>query len=88
MGKLPRPTRKLDPEYTVEPPQDGARFVELRRVGEGKEVSSPIHGPAAGHPDSAALEVLAGIMSGAGAVAGADAAEEAAARAVSLKGPG
>src|SRR5580704_11159102 len=34
LGKIPRPTRVLDQTYTVEPPQDGQRFVELRRVGE------------------------------------------------------
>ena len=37
MGKLPRPTRVLDQTYTVEPPQDGERFVTLRRVGPGTE---------------------------------------------------
>src|SRR6202167_1704270 len=61
VGKIPRPTRVLDPTYTVEPPQDGQRFVELRRVGTGPEVVMAYHGPAAGHPDSAALQVLAGI---------------------------
>jgi zinc protease len=66
IGKIPRPTRKLDDTYTVEPPQDGERFVELRRVGETKEVMLAYHGPASGHPDSAALQVLAGIMSGGG----------------------
>ncbi len=66
LGRIPRPTRKLDQTYTVEPPQDGERFVELRRVGQGKDVVIAYHGPAAGHPDSAALQVLAGIMSGAG----------------------
>lgn len=66
MGKLPRPTRKLDKTYTVEPAQDGERFVELKRVGEGQEVMIAYHGPSAGHPDSAALQVLAGIMSGGG----------------------
>ena len=66
MGKLPRPTRVLDQTYTVEPAQDGERFVELRRVGEGQDVMIAYHGPSAGHPDSAALQVLAGIMSGAG----------------------
>jgi zinc protease len=66
MGALPRPTRKLDAEYTVEPAQDGQRFVELRRVGEGKSVIIAFHGPAAGNPDSAALSVLAGLMSGGG----------------------
>lgn len=66
MGKLPRPARVLDQTYTVEPPQDGERFVELRRVGEGQDVVIAYHGPAAAHPDSAALEVLAGVMSGGG----------------------
>src|SRR5712692_415495 len=33
-GAIPRPTRKLDPTYTEEPPQDGERFVTLRRVGD------------------------------------------------------
>jgi zinc protease len=66
LGRIPRPARKLDQTYTVEPPQDGERFVELRRVGEGQDVIVAYHGPATGHPDSAALQVLAGVMSGAG----------------------
>jgi predicted Zn-dependent peptidase len=66
VGKIPRPTRKLDQTYTVEPAQDGERFVELRRVGSGQEVMMAYHAPAAGHPDSVALQVLAGIMSGGG----------------------
>jgi zinc protease len=66
MGKIPRPTRKLDQTYTVEPPQDGERFVKLSRVGEGQDLIIAFHGPSAGHPDSAALQVLAGIMSGGG----------------------
>ncbi len=37
LGRIPRPTRKLDQTYTVEPTQDGMRYVELRRVGEGQE---------------------------------------------------
>ncbi len=66
IGKLPRPTRELDQTYTVEPPQDGERFVELRRVGTGPEVIIAYHGPAAGHPDEAAIQVLSGIMNGSG----------------------
>jgi zinc protease len=66
LGRIPRPTRKLEQTYTVEPPQDGERFVELRRVGEGQEVIVAYHGPATGHADSAALQVLAGVMSGGG----------------------
>jgi zinc protease len=65
-GAVPKPTRKLDPDYTVEPVQDGQRYVELRRVGDGKEIIIAYHIPAAGHPDVAPLEVLAGIMSGGG----------------------
>src|ERR1700723_1408058 len=30
-GAIPRPTRKLDETYTVEPAQDGERYVALRR---------------------------------------------------------
>ncbi|MDR3702218.1 MAG: pitrilysin family protein, partial [Candidatus Sulfopaludibacter sp.] len=66
VGKLPRPTRKLEQTYTVEPAQDGERFVELRRVGTGQEVMVAYHSPAAGHPDAAAFAVLSGIMSGGG----------------------
>lgn len=66
MGRIPRPARRLEQTYTMEPAQDGERYVELRRVGEGKDVVIAYHGPAAGHPDSAALQVLAGIMSGGG----------------------
>jgi zinc protease len=66
MGKLPKPTRKLEATYTIEPTQDGERFVALRRVGTGQNVIVAYHAVAAGHPDSAALQVLAGIMNGSG----------------------
>jgi zinc protease len=66
LGRIPRPTRKLDQTYTVEPTQDGMRYVELRRVGEGQELIMAYHAPAAAHPDAAALQVLAGVMNGSG----------------------
>ena len=66
VGRIPRPSRQLDQTYTVEPTQDGMRYVELRRVGEGQEVIMAWHVPAAGHPDAAALQVLSGVMSGGG----------------------
>src|ERR1019366_5122562 len=66
IGTIPRPTRKLDETYTVEPTQDGGRYVELRRVGTNQAVMIAWHAPALSHPDSAALEVLSGIMSGGG----------------------
>jgi zinc protease len=66
MGKLPRPTRVLDQTYTVEPPQDGERFVTLRRVGQEQTLMMAYHVVAASHPDAAALQVLAAVMNGAG----------------------
>jgi zinc protease len=65
-GKIAKPALPLDGTYTVEPAQDGERFVELKRVGQGPEVIVAYHIPAAGHPDSAALQVLSGIMNGGG----------------------
>src|SRR5580704_3280922 len=65
-GAIPKPTRKLDETYTVEPAQDGERYVELRRVGSNQALIVAWHAPALSHPDSAALEVLGGIMSGGG----------------------
>jgi len=66
VGAIPRPTRKLDATYTTEPAQDGERTVELRRVGTGQNLIMAYHGPAMAHPDAATLEVVAGIMNGAG----------------------
>jgi zinc protease len=66
MGAIPKPTRVLDATYTTEPPQDGERSVELRRVGRGKNLIVAYHGPAMAHPDSAALEVMSGILAGRG----------------------
>jgi len=66
MGNLPKPARVLDQTYTVEPPQDGERFVALRRVGQGQNVLIAYHAVSAGHPDAAVLQVLAGVMNGGG----------------------
>jgi zinc protease len=61
-GPIPRPLRKLQTTYTEEPAQDGERSVTLRRVGDVSMVGVAWHIPAAGHQDTAALEVLAGIL--------------------------
>lgn len=66
LGAIPRPTRQLDETYTVEPAQDGERTVELRRVGRGKNLIMAYHTPAMAHPDTGALEVMAGILAGRG----------------------
>lgn len=75
-GKLPKPTRVLDQTYTEEPPQDGERFVTLRRVGQGQNLLIAYHGVAAGHPDAAALQLLAGVMTGGGGGRGGGGAAE------------
>ncbi len=62
-GAIPRPQRKLDTTYTEEPAQDGERSVTLRRVGKVGIVSAAYHIPAGSHEDSAALQVLARILS-------------------------
>ncbi len=61
-GAIPKPARKLIGTYTDEPVQDGEREVTLRRVGDIQFVMAAYHIPAAGHPDYAALEVLAAVL--------------------------
>jgi zinc protease len=61
-GPIPKPTRVLEPSYTVEPTQDGERSVTLRRVGDTQGLVALYHVPAGAHPDAAALEVLAGVL--------------------------
>jgi zinc protease len=63
VGAIPRPERVLDKTYTVEPTQDGERTVTLRRAGDDQEIAVVYHVPAATHPDSAALQVLATMLS-------------------------
>src|SRR5437867_6076340 len=62
-GAIPRPSRKLDTTWTEEPPQDGERLVTLRRVGDVGAVEVAYHIPSGPHPDTAALQVLANILS-------------------------
>ncbi|MBZ5582574.1 MAG: insulinase family protein [Acidobacteriia bacterium] len=62
LGAIPRPQRTLPQPYTVEPTQDGERFVTLRRVGDNQAVMGVYHIPAAMHPDGAPLDVLAQVL--------------------------
>lgn len=62
-GKIPAPTRKLERTYTIEPPQDGERIVNLRRVGEVGIAGVLYHVPASAHPDFAAVDVFSYILS-------------------------
>ena len=61
-GKVPRPSRKLQNTYTLDPVQDGERLVTVRRVGDVQMVDIVYHIPDGGHPDTAALDVLADLM--------------------------
>jgi zinc protease len=61
-GAIPRPQRQLDTTYTEEPAQDGERVVILRRVGDTPVVGVVYHVPAGPHPDFAAIQVLANIL--------------------------
>jgi zinc protease len=62
-GSIPRPARKLRETYTEEPAQDGERFVTLRRVGSVGLVGVLYHVPAGSHPEFAAVEILAEVLS-------------------------
>lgn len=62
-GAIPKPTRELPPNYTVEPTQDGERQVTVRRTGDTQFVLVGYHIPPGAHPDFAALEVLSQVLS-------------------------
>lgn len=59
---IPRPTRVLEKTYTVEPAQDGERFVELRRAGDVQLVAAAYHTAAYADKDYAALDALNEIL--------------------------
>ncbi len=61
-GKLPRPTRKLPTQYTIDPAQDGERSVTVRRVGGAPLLMAGYHVPAGPAPDFAAVELLSIIL--------------------------
>ena len=61
-GAIPRPTRVIEPTYTIEPVQDGEREVTLRRVGGEKDLFVTYHTPSMASPDMAAFSVLANAL--------------------------
>ncbi len=61
-GVLPRPKRVLDNTYTLEPAQDGERFVELRRAGDSKAFGAVYHTVPFADKDYAALDALSEIL--------------------------
>lgn len=61
-GIISKPTRKLQEAYTMEPVQDGERFVNLRRVGDVQVVGCAYHIPSGTHPDFAPLDILNEVL--------------------------
>jgi len=61
-GPIPKPTRVLQPTYTLEPPQDGERVVELRRVGDMQYIGMGYHTPAVADKDYAANDALVEVL--------------------------
>ena len=61
-GRLPKPTRKILPTYTLEPVQEGERLVTLRRVGGEQGVFASYHIPALASRDFAAFEVAVSAL--------------------------
>ncbi|MBV1774953.1 insulinase family protein [Burkholderiaceae bacterium DAT-1] len=61
-GSIARPARALEPEWTVEPTQDGPREVTVKRVGDTGIVGAIYHTPAGSDPAYAAVTLLANIL--------------------------
>ncbi len=61
-GPIPKPTRVLQPTYTVEPPQDGERNVMLRRTGDIQYIGMAYHTPSLADKDYAANDALLQIL--------------------------
>ncbi|MGQ0739100.1 MAG: M16 family metallopeptidase [Bacteroidota bacterium] len=61
-GPIPKPTRKLQPTYTVEPSQDGERQVSLKRTGDIQYVGLAYHTPSQADKDYTANDALVEIL--------------------------
>jgi zinc protease len=61
-GRLPRPSRVIQPTYTLDPTQDGEREVTVRRVGDTQVAMAAYKIPAGSDPEFSALEVLGQVM--------------------------
>lgn len=66
LGVIQKPSRVLQPTYTIEPPQDGERYVELRRNGDEKIIALAYHTPCASDKDYIANDALIEILTAEG----------------------
>ena len=60
---IPKSKQIIEPTYTVEPPQDGERFVELKRNGDMQYVAMAYHTPSFSDKEYAANNALISILS-------------------------
>jgi len=61
-GAIAKPTRVIEPTYTIEPVQDGEREVTLRRVGGEQDLFVTYHAPSIASPDMPAFSVVANAL--------------------------
>jgi zinc protease len=61
-GAIPKPSRVIEPTWTLDPTQDGERQVTVRRVGDVQILMAAYHVPAGTDADFAALEVLGQVL--------------------------
>ncbi|MCZ8353926.1 MAG: pitrilysin family protein [Cyclobacteriaceae bacterium] len=61
-GPIPKPSRVLDPFYTIDPTQDGERFVSLKRKGDVQVAMAAYHIPSGSHIDYPAIEILGRVI--------------------------
>ena len=61
-GPIPKPTRVIQPTYTMEPAQDGERQVSLRRTGDIQYIGMAYHTPSLADKDYAANDALLQIL--------------------------
>ncbi|WP_428231670.1 M16 family metallopeptidase [Flavobacterium sp.] len=61
-GAIPKPKRVLDKTYTIEPAQDGEKYVELNRAGDSKNIGALYHTAAYVDKDYPAIDALGEIL--------------------------
>ncbi|HEY3517490.1 MAG TPA: pitrilysin family protein [Gammaproteobacteria bacterium] len=59
---IPRPTRELSDNYTIEPTQDGEREVVVRRVGDVQILMAGYHAPDGAHEEFVPLQVASEVL--------------------------
>lgn len=59
---IPKPSRKLDEIITVEPAQDGEKYVEIKRAGDSQNIGIMYHTVSYADKDYAALDALGYIL--------------------------